>query len=129
MEIHSVPDDAERYVAALAAELATAPDEDACVLCSTVSLLRRFGCDGSLRWVRRYRDRLCPRATALVRRMEARGGFCDCEVCTNGWSLRGDLLTRDASGRGRWPDVLPRCAGVGRGSARPCALWEPRRRW
>ena len=129
MEIHHVPDDAERYVAALAAELATAPDEEACVLCSTVSLLRRFGCDGSLRWLLRYRDLLCPSATTLERRMQARGGCCDCEVFVNAWSLRGDLLVGDTSGRRRWPDVLPRCAGVGRGSARPCAHWEPRRRW
>ena len=129
MEIHHVPGDAERYVAALAAEIATAPDEDACVLCSTASLLRRFGCDGSLRWVRRYRDLLCPRATTLERRLQARGGFCDCEVFVNAWCLRRDLLVGDAAGRRRWPDVLPRCAGVGRGSARPCAHWEPRRRW
>lgn len=129
MEIHHVPDDAERYVATLAAELATTPDEAACVLCSTVSLLRRFGCDGTLRWVRRWRDLRCPRATALERRLEARGGCCDCEVFANGWTLRGHLLVPDPPGRRAWPHVLPHCAGVDRRSARPCAHWEPRRRW
>ena len=120
--------DAERYLATLAAEL-TRPAGDECVLCSTAVLLRRFGCDGTLRWVRRWRDVLRPRATGLERRMAARGGFCDCEVFWNGWTLRRDLLVPDEAGEPEWPEVLPRCAGVDRRSARPCAHWEPRRRW
>ena len=126
MEIHH-PADAERYVAELAAELIT-PDADECVLCSTATLLRRFGCDGTLRWVRRWRDVLRPRATALERRMHARGGFCDCEVFRNGWELRADLLVPDGSGEPEPPPQRQPCARVGPRSSQPCANWVPQRR-
>ena len=126
MEIKT-PADAERHVAGLAAELTT-PHDGECVLCFVRTMLDRFGCDGSLRWVRRWRDLVRPRATGLERRMEARGGFCDCEVFWNGWDLLPELMVRDAAGDLDWPPVMPACAGVGPRSSQPCAIWEPRRR-
>ncbi len=124
----STPADAERHVAALAEELTT-PEEGECVLCFTYAMLGRFGCDGSLRWVRRWRDVLRPRVTGLERRMGSRGGYCDCEVFFNGWELLPTLMVRDAEGNLDWPPVLPACAGIGPRSAQPCALWVPHRRW
>jgi hypothetical protein len=124
----TTPADAERHVAALADELTT-PTEGECVLCFAFSMLGKFGCDGSLRWVRRWRDVLRPRATGLERQMGSRGGYCDCEVFFNAWDLLPDLMVRDTAEDLDWPPVMPACAGVGVRSARPCALWEPRRRF
>ena len=42
------------------------------------------GCDTMLRWARRWRHLVRPRAAGLERRLEARGGFCDCEIFGNG---------------------------------------------
>jgi hypothetical protein len=106
----------------------TVPDDDECVLCFTFAMYRRSGCDGSLRWVRRWRDVLRPRATGLERRMAGRGGCCDCELLLDGWDLLPDLMARDGDGDLEWPPVMPVCAGVGPRSTQPCALWEPRRR-
>jgi hypothetical protein len=91
-------------------------------------MYRRFGCDGSLRWVRRWRDVLRPRATGLERRMGSGGGFCDCEVFLDAWDLLPALMVRDADGHLDWPPVMPACAGGGPRSSHPCALWQPRRR-
>lgn len=124
---NTTPADAERHVAALATELTT-PDDAECVLCFAARMLERFRCDGSLRWARRWRDLVRPGATALERRLEARGGFCDCEIFWNGWDLRADLLVTDEDGDANWPDVLPSCMGGSSRSAQPCRLWEPRRR-
>ena len=126
MEIHHLAE-AERHVAALAAEWTT-PEDGECVLCYTAAMLRRFGCNGSLRWVRRWRDLVRPRATAIERRMEARGGFCDCEVFWNGWTLRAELMRPDELGDLEWPAVLPLCARIGPRSSQPCDLWRPLRR-
>jgi hypothetical protein len=106
----------------------TEPDEDECVLCYVDRMLRAFGCDRTLRWVRRWRDLRRPRATGLERRMEARGGFCDCEVFLNGWTLRDELLVPDDDGEPAEPAIRPGCAGVGPRSSQPCANWAPWRR-
>ena len=124
----TTPADADRHVAALADEL-TRPDEGECILCFTRAMLERFGCDGTLRWVRRWRDALRPRATALERRMGSRGGYCDCEVFYNGWELLPTLMVRDEEGNLDWPPAMPACAGIGPRSSQPCALWVPQRRW
>jgi hypothetical protein len=91
-------------------------------------MLQAFGCDTRLRWARRWRDARLPRATGLERRLEARGGFCDCEIFWNGWTLRPDLQVVDVAGDLDWPETLPACAGVDRRSSQPCRLWEPWRR-
>jgi hypothetical protein len=120
-------EDLERELALVSAAM-TEPDEDECVLCYVARMLEAFGCDQTLRWVRRWRDRRRPRATGIERRMESRGGFCDCEVFMNGWGLRADLLVLDEDGEPSDPDVLPECAGVTPRSTQPCANWETYRR-
>ncbi len=118
---------AEEFVAELAESL-TAPVRGECVLCYCARRVGQFGCDGSPRWARRWRDVVAPRATALLRRLSERGGFCDCEVFLNGWQLREDLLVVEVvSGELVLPEADPPCAGVRAGSSRPCPLWLPRR--
>jgi Protein of unknown function (DUF2695) len=116
----------EQFVA-LGEEL-TRPAPGECVLCYLHRMLRAFGCDTTLRWVRRWRDLVRPGLATFERRFEARGGFCDCEVFWNGWTLRDDLRVLDENGDLEWPAELPRCAGLGPRSARPCTHWRPRRR-
>jgi hypothetical protein len=102
---------AERYVTALRAEL-TEPRDKECLACYVSRMLEEFGCDNQLRWVRRWRDACAPRATALERRMEGKGGFCDCEVAYNVYPEQ--MLYDDAAD-------LPPCLGVSRrGSTSPC---------
>ena len=93
----STPDELEQHLADLSTAL-TAPGPDECVLCSVERMLAAFDCDCTLRWARRWRDLRLSRATALERRLEARGGSCDCEVLLDGWGLRADLLVPDADG-------------------------------
>ena len=102
---------AERYVTALREEL-TEPRDRECLACYISRMLEEFGCDNQLRWVRRWRDACAPRATALERRMEESGGFCDCEVAYNVYPER--MPDEDGAD-------LPRCKGVSRrGSTAPC---------
>jgi hypothetical protein len=102
------------------------PTADECVLCYIARMVQSHGCDTTLRWARRWRDARLPRATGLERRFEARGGFCDCEVVMNGWTLQE---ATDASDKddGMWPP-LPPCPGMAPRSSQPCDMWEPRRR-
>ena len=126
MEIRT-PADVEQHLAALAGSL-TAPTARECVVCYVDRMLDAFGCDTTLRWARRWRDVRVPGARSLERRLEARGGFCDCEVLTNGWELRADLLVRDEDGELTWPTARVPCPGVGPRSTQPCANWTPQRR-
>jgi hypothetical protein len=125
MEIH-VP--AEAHSRLPAADDPTVPDDGECALCFTFAMYRRFGCDGSLRWVRRWRDTLRPEAAGLERRLGSRRGHCDCEILLDGWDLLPELMGRDPAGDIDWPPVMPPCAGVDPRSCQPCALWDPRRR-
>jgi len=99
-------------------------------------MLDEFNCDGTLRFAKRYRDAEAPRATAVERRLGDVGGFCDCEIFMNGWTLYERFWTpeREEVVDG-WttvvdaepPTELPACATVRRGSVRPCANWTRRR--
>ena len=106
----------------------TRPRAAECLFCFVDRMLDEFGCDGTLRWVRRWRDLRLPRATGLERRLGRSGAFCDCELFLNGWTVRDDLLVRDEDGEADWPPQRPACPGVGPRSSQPCATWEPRRR-
>jgi hypothetical protein len=104
----------------------TDPHEGECLFCYVYRMLE-FGClPDRLTWARRWRDLQAPRATALERRLEARGGFCDCEIFMNGW--RPARMELDEHGDPVYPAVMPPCRGARRGSTRPCALWVPRPR-
>jgi hypothetical protein len=103
------------------------PNAHECVLCYVARMLPSHGCDTTLRWVRRWRDARLPRATGLERRFEAGGGYCDCEVVMNAWTLQAIADSDDDEAHGA--DVpLPACPGVGPQSSQPCDLWEPVRR-
>jgi hypothetical protein len=102
------------------------PGADECVLCYIARMVQNHGCDGTLRWARRWRDARLPLVTGLERRFEARGGYCDCEVVMNGWTLQ-EANDAPAEEDGAWPP-LPPCPGVSARSSQPCDLWEPRRR-
>jgi hypothetical protein len=104
------------------------PRDGECVLCYVDRALDALGCDTTLRWVTRWRELRAPGVRGLERRLEARGGFCDCEVFLNGWSLREDLQIPDEDGELTWPSPRPPCSGVRSRSTQPCANWEPWRR-
>ena len=121
------PDELEQQLSDLSTTLTT-PEPAECVLCYVQRVLGAFGCDCTLRWARRWCDLRLPGATGLERRLESRGGYCDCEVFLNGWTLRDDLQVRDEAGDLGWPTERPPCAGAGPRSSQPCAVWVPWRR-
>ncbi|HVB46310.1 MAG TPA: DUF2695 domain-containing protein [Streptosporangiaceae bacterium] len=93
------------------AERLTVPGERECLRCYLLRLITEFGCDGTYRWTVRWRDVRASQPAVLLRQLQQRGGFCDCEVLLN-----------------VYPDYplfvqpLP-CAGVPRtGSSKPCNL-------
>jgi hypothetical protein len=95
-----------------------------CLLCYVDRMLTAFGCDTTLRWAVRWRDRRAPRAMGLESRLHARGGYCDCEIFGNGWDLANELKVPDGHGNLVWPEVRPRC--IGGLSTQPCDNWVPR---
>ena len=97
-------DDYEQW-RATAVTMSTRPGE--CVLCYVQRMVTAFGCDGTLRWALRWRDRRAPRATRLKDRLTARGAHCDCELFSN----VGDP-----------PRDPERCAGS-TGAWAPCDNW------
>ena len=132
------PDAAEEFLVGLS-EALTAPGPGECVLCFAARMVSEFGCDTTMRWVRRWRDLRVQRATGLVRRLNARGGFCDCEIFLNGITYAPHLLVRSLppdpdededvhEDEGRWPNPRPRCGGVRSGSTKGCTHWVRHRR-
>ncbi len=61
----------------------TAVEPAECLCCYLVRMLEQFGCDGGHRFTKRWRDVQRPTMPGLIRRLEGRGGFCDCEVVFN----------------------------------------------
>jgi len=78
---------------AAAGILAVRPGE--CLCCYVGRLLNEYCCDCTLRFARQYRDAVAPRATALERRLGYVGGYCDCVIFLNGWSLDQRFWTPD----------------------------------
>ena len=104
------------------------PRTGECLLCYVHRMLTDHGCDCRLRFATHYRDVRAPRATALERRLQRVGGFCDCEIFLNGYEpllplAPGDLDEDDAEAERARPDPMPTCPGLRAGSTRPCALW------
>ncbi len=134
MKPSSLVSDTEHELRTLSTEL-TAPREGECLLCFVYRMLE-LGCTG-LRWARRYRDLRAPRATALEQRLGSKGGFCDCEIFLNGYELApkhwvpeneyvedGVNYVSDPC----YPERMPPCRGVNRGSTQGCKLWVRQRR-
>lgn len=131
---------AQPYIAALEQELAimssyvvrVRPRE--CVTCYVYRMVREFGCLGP-RFLQEFQERAAPRATALLSRMARRGAYCDCELFLNAFELRAELMTPAEltyvpvpGGHlpilaSDFPEVMPQCVGVRRGSTQPCANW------
>jgi Protein of unknown function (DUF2695) len=111
-----VDDDFEQW-RDTAVAMSTHPRE--CVLCYVHRMVTAFGCDGTLRWLVRWRDRRAPRAMALPDRLTAGGARCDCELITDDWAA---MRAPDDPGA-REPEP---CAGSP-GAALPCDNWAPRR--
>ena len=104
----------------LPAAPAATPYPSECVACFIDRMTRAHGCSDRLTWASRWRDQRAPRATALERRLESRGGFCDCEVLMNVYA-RPERL---GDGSDADPDAEPlECLGVRKGSTRPCIRW------
>jgi hypothetical protein len=61
------------------------PGENECLRCYLLRMLHESGCDGTHRWTLRWRDARAPRASGLIRGLERRGGYCDCEVIFNAY--------------------------------------------
>lgn len=61
-------------------EALTEPRADECPCCYVERMLEAFGCDSTLRWIARWRDRTRPRAAGLEHRLEVAGITCDCQV-------------------------------------------------
>ncbi len=66
--------------------------------------------------------------TGLERRLQARGGCCDCEAFLGGRTVHEDLQVPGEDGEAAWPAVRPPCAEVEPRSSRPCADQQPWRR-
>jgi hypothetical protein len=108
------------------------PDPYECLACFVDRMTRAHGCSNRLTWATLWRDRCAPRATALERRLETKGGFCDCEVLTNvyartqwlrdQWATVDDELVDDDADDDS-DAAPPACFGVRRGSSQPCAHW------
>ena len=110
------------------------PHPRECFVCFVDRMVMAHGCSNRLQWLRLWRGRAAPRATALERRLAAKGACCcDCEILLNAYVRRADAerlrfrdWEEDPLARPREPP--PPCLGVGRGSAKPCGLWVARPR-
>src|SRR4051794_31264767 len=120
----SLADEAEQYLK-IVAEPGSEPAEHECLACYVARMITAHGCDTSLRWAQRFRDLRSPAATGPERRLGSVGGFCDCEIFLNGYTLVRELLVRDLrTDELEAPAEPPVCAGVRRSSTRPCANWQ-----
>lgn len=130
-------DEAEGLVRELAAEL-TRVREGECLCCYVARQLDQYPCDGTHRNAVRYRDASAPRATALYGRLSRLGACCcDCELFLNGYEPHAAFWTpeHDVDDDGVTlvieatpPEQRAPCAGVRRGSVRPCSNWVRLRR-
>ncbi|NYJ19819.1 DUF2695 domain-containing protein [Glaciibacter psychrotolerans] len=139
MDTKTITEEAEQILRD-AAETMSAPRGGECLVCFVIRQLDEFGCDNSHRFVLRYRERCAPRASSLLTRLSDMGACCcDCELTLNAYDLHDSLwkprqgnLDSDGDDEVRdreWPEEMPPCQGVRRGSTQPCANWVRRRRW
>ena len=104
-------------------EAMTMPRPHECLVCYIFRMLE-FGCRGQ-QWMKRYRDVLAPRATALELRMARMGGYCDCEVLMNSFLPSPWYFKTDDDGEVVSQPMLA-FLGVRSGSTQPCRLWITR---
>lgn len=117
----------QQHVPEPATQLLVSPRPE-CLLCYVQRMLDQFDCDNTLRFAAGWRDQQVPSATALESRLQSRGGFCDCEIFLNGWTVAVEHCRADAlTGEAEPPATMPGCLGVGARSSQPCSLWVPMR--
>ena len=117
----------EEFAAAMSERLA-APQPAECLPCFTARMLEDVGCNGTLHWAEVWGARR-PAAGGLLRRLQSRGGYCDCEVLGNVWRQAEDPLAFDEpAGDPLGAAERPACGGVGARSAESCPVWVPVRR-
>ncbi|SDS37098.1 DUF2695 domain-containing protein [Agrococcus carbonis] len=129
--------EAEAHIGELLALWLT-PRPGECLPCFLHRSVEAFGCQNDLRFASRYRDLVAPRATRLRERLEACGGYCDCEALMNVFEPARHLWTpayeEERPGGGAVcsdaepPERMPPCGGVRRASTRPCGNWYALRR-
>jgi hypothetical protein len=78
----SIGDEAERFLASLA-PAAGGPEPHECLRCFVRRTVSRHGCDGGLRFVRRWQQANPSASSNLIADLEDQGGYCDCEVVLN----------------------------------------------
>ena len=80
---------------------------------------------------------MAPRAPGLEVRLGRTGGYCDCEIFLNGFTLVAELWLpeREVEREGyvevidrQPPPELPACRSVRPTSTQPCGIWERQRR-
>ncbi|MGO2079664.1 DUF2695 domain-containing protein [Glutamicibacter arilaitensis] len=98
------------------------PVEHECLACYLLRAVCAQGCDGTQLFLLAYRDANAPRATAVARKMQLLGGYCDCEILAN--AIRP--ITREANQAVENDEELV-CKGVRRGTTQPCEHWLMRR--
>jgi hypothetical protein len=99
------------------------PFKAECLACFVHRMVREQGCTDALRWVEHFRRLRAGRATALTRRLTARGASCDCAVTTVVWRPHPGLWEWDDVGELSPPTELPACAGVRPNSTQACGHW------
>ncbi|GAA4194681.1 hypothetical protein GCM10022219_18350 [Microbacterium oryzae] len=137
MDTKNIGEEAEALVRRIDDDLTT-PHDGECLVCFLSRMVAEFGCDGTHRFARRFRDLRVPRATGLEMRLARKGGYCDCEVLFNAyeparhlWTPEHTILDEDGEEvlvEAEEPQLIPACAGIPRGSAQPCRNWEAQRR-
>ena len=102
-----------------------APGPRECVVCFVRRMTDLEGCSDELRWVEHWRFLRVRRATALGRRLQRRGGVCDCAVVNLVWTPAAGLWEWDGeTGAFSEPAQMPMCLGVRPNSTQPCGHWE-----
>lgn len=99
------------------------PLEAECLACFVHRMVRDQRCTEALRWVEHFRRLRARRATALMRRLMARGASCDCNVVSVVWLPHHGLWVWDDSGQLAPPTELPACMGVRPNSTQACGHW------
>ncbi|HEY1623820.1 MAG TPA: DUF2695 domain-containing protein [Streptosporangiaceae bacterium] len=105
------------------------PVREECLRCYLARMIRAHGCDNTMKWTLRWRDRRAPGDVQLLDNLEERGGICcDCEVVFNVWQgEEEDWPPAEEQGdRSGTAGPLPsRCAGAAGGDPLMlCARWR-----
>lgn len=151
MDKNTLDTDVSSIVAA-ASNRVLGPRAGECLVCYVFRQLDEFGCDGTHRFARTFRERTAPRATALLDRLKTMGACCcDCEIIGNAfifsdrlWITGSDFGKLIGTGfKASEPVDLEAefgvneppasifylcCQFVRRGSTQPCGNWVRRRR-